>query len=270
MDRKQTKEFFKGYLIVQDDHESQGVEEGGRCFTIKPDKLAAMIVGTAKKAGDSKYLVIDLSRLPNAHLLHAIRDLFPSGLLQDMLGTTDTKRATLIMLGGRGTHSPVHIDWTSAFNITWAIHIEHIHDVLAEWLFIAPWAVEPAVAWIIEHMGDEFPDGFAAPSILTGHRLHLKGAMRQAFLDAFSRNDVFLVEQRAGDVVVVEPGWMHQVTNLQPNIKMAWDRFDPRDFGTYALLHTSIICKHFCKGTQAPDYMAFYKVIANEIKLANV
>ncbi len=62
-----------------------------------------------------------------------------------------------------------------------------------------------------------------------GHDFSLDGTseeFRQAFNETQKNHGiqkVFTLDQRHGDLVEVEAGWLHAVENLGPNVKIAWD-----------------------------------------------
>jgi hypothetical protein len=59
-----------------------------------------------------------------------------------------------------------------------------------------------------------------------------------------------LVWQTAGDRVRVPPGWLHQVQNLKPNIKVAFDIYRQDDFSLY--LKRCAGCRRLRRGPSGP------------------
>ena len=78
---------------------------------------------------------------------------------------------------------------------------------------------------------------------------------------------VFSMRQFVGHRVHVRPGWLHQVTNMQPCMKLAWDFYDKAHMAAYVaswqLIASSIMRKI------AEDYMAVGLVLLQAI-LKNV
>ena len=60
-----------------------------------------------------------------------------------------------------------------------------------------------------------------------------------------------IIEQRHGDMVHVPAGYMHQVENLAPCVKMAFDKYVPANLARYALSWQYVTSQVF----RAPDYM---------------
>jgi oxalate decarboxylase/phosphoglucose isomerase-like protein (cupin superfamily) len=88
-------------------------------------------------------------------------------------------------------------------------------------------------------------------------RIRLNGSMvqqLQEYLNGMRPNSLVIVKQRHGQVVYVPPGWAHQVTNEQPCLKVAWDYYDPNNFGKYALVHK--MASRFFGVAMSPDYVS--------------
>jgi dTDP-4-dehydrorhamnose 3,5-epimerase-like enzyme len=56
-----------------------------------------------------------------------------------------------------------------------------------------------------------------------------------------------LVWQHPGDQVHVPPGWLHQVQNLRPNIKLAYDVYCMQDFGLYLKRWARLVARLFAR-----------------------
>jgi hypothetical protein len=204
----------------------------------------------------------DLNRKA-AGVLYAIRMMFAAGWSCAARGITDPARAALVLLGAMSTFTGIHLDWTEAFNVAFAVGSNVPADaVLAVWVFIAPWAIQAADVWL-KQQGRLYPNGLASVQ-----RVHLKGKLLDRFaklFNAFRPGSVVFVEQHARDVVYVPPGWAHQVTNLQPCLKVAWDVYVPQHFASYALLHSTIAAPLF-QNAMPEDYMAFNRVAEEVLK----
>ena len=238
---------------------------------------AQMAFDVARGVNTTKYLSATLINFIMASVWYIIRGAFDSGMMAAARGTNDIGMSTLIMLGGVGTSTGFHLDWTQACNVAFSV-AEVASTVLAVWVFINPRLVEAADAWVKAHVlttkrkrgdGEEqvprWPKGFASPA---SDRVHLKGDDLQAFL-AYMRqlgierginNPVVEVSQCPGQMVRVPAGWPHQVTNMSPNVKVAWDYYDPNNMHKYVQLQ-SIASKSF-KDSMARDYMSFNMVMS--------
>lgn len=209
-----------------------------------------------------------------------IRKAFPSGLLAAARGVNDIGFSTLIILGGIGTGTGFHLDWTEAYNIAFSVGAAVAADsVLAVWTFINPLLISSADRWIKENLtglgvprpkkkarGEQqqvgksrWPLGFAGSP---DNRVHLKGPLldRYAEVGVGVDNPIVQLEQRAGELVYVPAGWVHQVVNLSPNVKVAWDYYSADNFHKYAQLQYRIASKFF-RGGMAKDYMSFNMVM---------
>jgi hypothetical protein len=246
----------------------------------------AEAVATGKGKGKTKYLSSTLINFlaVAAAVWYSIRGAFSSGMIGAARGVNDIGRSTLIMLGGVGTGTGFHLDWTQASNVAFSVGAAAVAagTVLAVWVFINPRLVAEADAWVKQHVlttkrkrvdggyVDEhvakWPEGFASPA---DNRVHLKGDDLQRFLtymcqlgvDRGINNPVVEVKQCPGQLVRVPAGWPHQVTNVSPNVKVAWDYYDPSNMHKYVQLQ-SIAAECF-KGSMAKDYMSFNMVLSS-------
>jgi hypothetical protein len=198
-------------------------------------------------------------------------------------GINDIGLSTLVILGGVGTGTGFHLDWTQAYNIAFSVGTAvTAGSVLAVWTFINPLLVGEADNWVKQNImvippppkkkarGEQqqqqsrWPLGFAG----SPDRVHLKGGELDRFLayiqqlgsDLRIDNPVVQLQQKAGQLVYVPPGWVHQVVNLSPNVKVAWDYYIADNFHKYAQLQHRIACKFF-RGGMAQDYMSFNMVM---------
>lgn len=184
-------------------------------------------------------------------LLHDIRNKF-DGLILASRELTDLYRASLILLGGATTKTGLHLDWTEAYNIAFAIGTSSLSDPLAVWTFLHPSLAEQANAWLIQN---GFEKGFqtAGRAFLSDDRVSAFKTAMDALMPGGS-GGVLVVEQRAGDMVYVPPGWIHQVYNLQPCLKLAWDFYATEHFAIYSMLQSRIAAPLF-GAEMADDYM---------------
>lgn len=71
---------------------------------------------------------------------------------------------------------------------------------------------------------------------------------------------LYLVWQRPGMCVEVPAGWMHQVSNLRPNIKLAYDVYRLEHFGQYIKSWRQVAAQR-TQGSNQRDYMACVHVL---------
>lgn len=174
-----------------------------------------------------------------------IRDKFPD-VPEATWGFLDKYRSSLVLLGGPGTGTGLHLDWTEAWNIAFAVIASDIGAVLAVWVFIHPSAVSTADQWLKEHGS---AGGFATPGKVVLDDDDVAGLKA-----ALPPGSVVILEQHAGDRVYVPPGWVHQVRNLRPSLKLAWDWHDMSHLSQYAMLQSRIASPLF-GAAMAHDYM---------------
>jgi hypothetical protein len=182
-------------------------------------------------------------------------------------GITDTGRSTLVILGGSGTGTGCHLDRTEAYNIAFSVgkEVVPLDTVLAVWVFINPLLVGFADAWVKGNL-DDCPAGFE--SYPDENRVHLKDDDLARFMAYMAevgqkesvQNPVVKLEQRPGQLVHFAAGWVHQVTNVRPNVKVAWDMYDANNLHQYVELQHKIASKYF-KGAMADDYMSVNMVL---------
>ena len=61
------------------------------------------------------------------------------------------------------------------------------------------------------------------------------GLQEPCMYDSEGRATVQVLYQHNGDMVHVPNGWPHQLLNLKPCVKLAWDYYDPVNMARYAL-----------------------------------
>lgn len=75
--------------------------------------------------------------------------------------------------------------------------------------------------------------------------------------------NLVVIKQRHGDLINVHSGWLHQVKNLVPNVKVAWDRRVVRHMRAYPRVHALISAYMGSRG--AADYVGFAKCCTNAV-----
>ena len=205
------------------------------------------------------YAYLNQAVLGNTRLRMRATDCFGGGRpwWPDWLVGSDIFRATLLMLGSVGVGTRLHVDWTEALNIALAIDgYSDLSLALALWMFVSPAALERVHRALIDDKQflnkagkRRFPKGLSSNEDV---QEHLLSKAEMEYLAAKFPDGVMLVEQFAGEVVIVRPGWLHAVINLQPCLKLAFDRYVPEAFPQYAMSHVLVASKY---GMVADDYM---------------
>ena len=150
-------------------------------------------------------------------------------------------------------------------------------DALTEWTFYNPCVVHHASTFIQKLQvnkskraaGDPTvtktgSDGLKGRVLLKHQRVQdLKMHLAEMGLahDSKGRDTVQILYQRHGDMMHVPAGWPHQVVNLKPCVKMAWDFFTSANMSRYALSWL-YISKQM---PRSDDYMGAAIVLKNAI-----
>ena len=155
--------------------------------------------------------------------------------------------------------------------------------VLAVWTFFDPAIVAPSSEWVQglqlatgkkRVAGDPTPaatgtKGLKGKVRLNAQRVqdlrnHLNG--KGLLYDSTGRDLMPIIEQRHGDMVHVPAGYMHQVENLQPCVKIAFDKYVCANLARYALSWWYVTCQIW----RSSDYMGAAVLVKEAInKLVN-
>jgi hypothetical protein len=142
------------------------------------------------------------------------------------------------MFGGEGHGTGLHIDWARAVNLAIEVLVGGAAAsgaAVALWLFIPPTqAALAAVSMYLEarnKVGLDLPPLFSPRAkkismrgtVATPEKLTEAEMRAMAGDPALRAVGVYVLEQKSGEVVQVEPGWMHAVVNLRACIKIATD-----------------------------------------------
>ena len=149
---------------------------------------------------------------------------------------TNQYRSALVLLGNIGMGTAIHVDWSEAINLALAITgMCDMGKALALWMFVRPSAMEELQELMmakVNGLSSKYPEGFK-----TANLPMFTVADMQHIFRTMGKDKVHLVEQHAGEVVRVCAGWGHAVVNLQPCIKIAYDRYVVANFPHYAVCH---------------------------------
>jgi hypothetical protein len=120
---------------------------------------------------------------------------------------------------------------------------------LAYWAFFKPsFVASGGLAGALQLAG--MADSVAADGRIRD-KPHLTVAQLQQLEQAHADN-VHIVAQHAGEGVFVPPGWAHLVSNLRPNVKVAWERCRRGWYHAY-MQHVCTVVPRF--ESMAPDYI---------------
>jgi hypothetical protein len=164
------------------------------------------------------------------------------------------------MIGPPGTGTALHLDHTSAVNVAFELVVgDQPHGrALAQWLFIAPNFLKEFLQWCSEEFGLD-PQFMALPRDKTDKpkqaaRPLLTQTQVEIALQKFGgTGQVRVLYQRHGEVLLVQAGWSHQVTNLEDNLKLAFDYLEEVELEKYATNYRELI-SHVVDGNNAKDY----------------
>ncbi|DBB04538.1 TPA: hypothetical protein ACH3X1_012620 [Trebouxia sp. C0004] len=132
-------------------------------------------------------------------------------------------------------------------------------NALAEWTFFNPSIVEHVNEFTQQLQSNtgqcHGTDGLKGQVLLSPKRvqeLKMLLASKNLAYDSEERANVQVLYQHNGDMVHVPAGWPHQVLNLKPCVKLAWDYHDPVNMAQYALSWLYIRGKFMPRGD---DYL---------------
>ena len=168
---------------------------------------------------------------PHVHkLLLALKEIFTTWPFT-VGNRTDFWRASLALLGNIGMYTGFHVDYAGAVNVAFQLGgIFSPGKILAVWFFIAP------QVWVEPNLKAELENFFKKDMKCKGGIPQWKWvklsrvtfAKLQARLgdEHGQKKLAYVIEQKHGDIVQVQPGHGHFVLNEYPNIKFAFDYFD--------------------------------------------
>lgn len=173
-------------------------------------------------------------------------------------------RSTLLMIGMEGAGTGFHLDHASAVNIAWRVQVDqskvqpNTQGALAQWVFLDPraFALPDFNVWFkatYPHLASRAPNLLALPRDGEYNKPVLGPQEIESLRKAVGNDYVHIVYQTHGSVVVVPTGWAHQVVNLQPNAKLAFDYLESEELHTYAEAHRTLIAP-LADGHNPRDY----------------
>jgi hypothetical protein len=179
---------------------------------------------------------------------------------------TDFWRATLALVGTIGRWTGFHVDYAGAINIAFQLGgIFLLGKTLAVWFFVAP------QVWVEPNLKAALEDFFQKDLNCKGGIPQWKGMKftRSSFAKLQERLGdrdggkklAYVIEQKHGDIVQVQPGHGHFVLNEYPNVKFAFDYFDLNKSDVYVEVWQKI--HTLLAESNADDY------IGGEVELGN-
>jgi hypothetical protein len=170
------------------------------------------------------------------------------------LSVTSIYHSFLFLFGSPGCGSPFHVDQTSAVNVGWLalerdeLETREYNDIISVWYFLNPQVL------LHDNLRDIFEDVCEQE---TGHRnifalqrdappgegkVLLPHSCMVSLQETLGHDMVIIMYQPHNHVVVVPPGWAHQVLNLRLGLKAAFDTLDGNKLFHYARNHRDILC----------------------------
>lgn len=225
----------------------------------------ARSIATGRGAGRTRYLQANMKQLDPiaAAVLLDIRHRLGDGWIPEAREITDYNSLAMAFLGREDCYTPLHCDQASAANYAAALMEDHAVSKagLATWDCINPQSVPAADQWL----KDKAAQGYTGTGRSKGNwERGLAGGVflgeedLQALEQFLGDGSVMRLVQVAGTVVRIPPGWVHQVYNTLPCMKVAAEEYHLVDAGAYALLQLHILPLF---GGALPDYMAVNQVV---------
>ncbi|PSC67482.1 hypothetical protein C2E20_8848 [Micractinium conductrix] len=145
-----------------------------------------------------------------------------AALAFSLVPDVDHKLTSTLIVGGAGSATAWHRDWSAAYNLVLAV-CSGAAGVLATWFFCPPDRLAALDMWLRTNTK---ASSFAAAQSLSGDEWRALEAAA-AGLGLLRR------EQRAGQLMFVPAGWPHCVRNECENVKVAWDLLELRHLHLY-------------------------------------
>jgi hypothetical protein len=163
------------------------------------------------------------------------------GFLEEQI---DIATSTLVLMGPKDVMTWFHCDRDPALNFAVGVNVRDRMDVtqdtvLAYWVFVHPEKIGAADAWLKRngYSGGLKHDYSKLPRFTKGEAEAMQKALG-------GEEWCFILDQRAGDLIRVSPGWLHCVVNTAPCIKVAWDYVIPEELPAYIKLWRDILTQH--------------------------
>ena len=132
-------------------------------------------------------------------------------------------------------------------------------NVLALWVFLHPTILRRVNVWLQAH---GFKDGLAGASARLKKQQLQKLREDMGMIPGTSTPYVAIVKQGHGEMVHVPAGWVHQVINMRPCIKMAWDVYQPKHLLNY-VLSQQYVASQITSTSNSADDMSVMRIIEN-------
>ncbi|KAK9812259.1 hypothetical protein WJX73_008387 [Symbiochloris irregularis] len=200
-----------------------------------------------------------------------IEDSTASDFILGSKGVYDARKLTLLLLTfctDELSGTPMHLDWTEALNhqnkllVTPAIRKRFPNAKWAQnldskqgsvWNFFSPPTIEKVETWCQKRLQKRLSDE-DFPLLNEAQMNELKEYVGTGWVE---------LEQGHGELIFVPPGWLHQVRNLSPNLKVAWERLVHDRLRSYPTV--SKLISRFIGGRSARDYVGFSTCCVNAL-----
>jgi hypothetical protein len=202
----------------------------------------------------------------------------------EVVVTTDAalERGAMMFVGGSNTGTGFHVDWSNACNLAFNLARGTAPPVigqtlLAYWVFIKPTteSLEAVSNWL-QHNVKGYTSGLKYPNYMDRH-----GDV--ASLPTLSTDDIKLLQgaeelqghilvkaQRHGCLMNAPVGWPHSVTNVIPNLKIAFDFVKEADLPKIALSHVYNIVPFFRQYSPADYTSCIHKAFPHLVAHVNM
>jgi len=171
------------------------------------DDVKKIVKGRGRQ---SDYITVTLRDLA-PHTFHTIRTSLNIQLITEQYQFTNDLKTSLLLLGAKITGTGLHMDWAEAINISYVVDQNQSDDtLLAKWVFFDSVALDELNSWLKE-IG--YQGGLSSKVLLNENELLLA---HTKFGDK-----MIVIHQTPCSKVYVPPGWVHQVVNQKPCIKLA-------------------------------------------------
>jgi len=167
-------------------------------------------------------------------------------------GTSDLCTTSLLFFAKEGDATGFHLDWADACNVAFGIggRTQRVAEPVSTWYLLHPSAFEAAMVHI-EEVGQGRFFGRGHGELDEGAFVELGASLPEGAL--------LVIQQCAGDLISVPPGWMHAVFSTQPCVKLAWDSASESKIVSYALNWRDRLCR--MRGENAQDYVALMSLL---------
>jgi JmjC domain, hydroxylase len=185
----------------------------------------------------------------------------PKGMVPAAPALDDTCRSTRYILGSRSSSTPLHVHKTDAWNVLAGVGGDESDAPKVRWDCFHPKvasSLHRAIQGLNLHKGSygRYGDGLKGHVFIQEEDFSVVRTTMESILPG----SVVTLMQGIGDVIHVPPGWVHQVYNMAPCVKVACHVYDPTHSHAYALTSRYIASPLFGDAMRE-DHMAVNDVV---------